>query len=140
MLRYFYSIKLFIYRLYQRRVQEADTKSCKNKFSKLFPTTVNRNCSCASTHCSNSSTSESSSTTQSTTITQMLSQNSKLYYVEQGLAPHTYEDPGLAVQQFANEIDPNDIKIESVIGGGLCPSFHFFSSFHTKIYFSLFIR
>jgi hypothetical protein len=92
--------------------------TCNNKFSKLFPT-VNRNCSCASTHCSTSSTSESSSTTQSTTITQMLSQNSKLYYVEQGLAPHTYEDPGLVVQQFANEIDPNDIKIESVIGGGL---------------------
>jgi serine/threonine protein kinase len=44
----------------------------------------------------------------------MLSQSSKLYYVD----PHTYEDPGLAVQQFANEIDPNDIKIESVIGGG----------------------
>ncbi|CAF0888020.1 unnamed protein product [Rotaria sordida] len=32
--------------------------------------------------------------------------------------PHTYEDPTKAVKDFARELDPNLIVIESVIGGG----------------------
>ncbi|CAF3631267.1 unnamed protein product [Rotaria socialis] len=32
--------------------------------------------------------------------------------------PHTYEDPTKAVRDFARELDPNLIVIESVIGGG----------------------
>jgi len=32
--------------------------------------------------------------------------------------PHTYEDPTKAVKDFAHELDPNLIVIESVIGGG----------------------
>lgn len=57
-----------------------------------------------------------SSTSPSTTCTtsQILERTSKLYYVD----PHTYEDPALAIQEFAQEISPLDIKIESVIGGG----------------------
>ncbi|CAM4851876.1 unnamed protein product, partial [Rotaria magnacalcarata] len=31
--------------------------------------------------------------------------------------PHTYEDPTKAVRDFARELDPNLIVIESVIGG-----------------------
>ncbi|CAF0868855.1 unnamed protein product [Adineta ricciae] len=33
--------------------------------------------------------------------------------------PHTYEDPTKAVNDFAHELDPNSIVIESVIGGGI---------------------
>jgi len=32
--------------------------------------------------------------------------------------PHTYEDPNLAVRQFAKEIDSKFITIEAIIGGG----------------------
>ncbi|XP_062888882.1 ephrin type-A receptor 8 isoform X1 [Mobula hypostoma] len=32
--------------------------------------------------------------------------------------PHTYEDPGLAVREFAREIEASRIKIEKVIGSG----------------------
>ncbi|PAA91664.1 hypothetical protein BOX15_Mlig010451g1 [Macrostomum lignano] len=32
--------------------------------------------------------------------------------------PHTYEDPSLALQEFAKEIDASWIAIESVLGGG----------------------
>jgi Eph receptor B1 len=32
--------------------------------------------------------------------------------------PHTYEDPNLAVRQFAKEIDARFITIEAIIGGG----------------------
>ncbi|XP_061436127.1 ephrin type-A receptor 7-like [Lethenteron reissneri] len=32
--------------------------------------------------------------------------------------PHAYEDPSLAVREFAKEIAPSAIKIEKVIGGG----------------------
>jgi hypothetical protein len=97
--------------------------------------------SCSSTKCitcssqntsSNSSTSSrissnspSTTCTSSTSSSQILNnqhhhsianhqRNSKLYYVD----PHTYEDPALAIQEFAQEISPLDIKIESVIGGG----------------------
>ncbi len=65
---------------------------------------------------SNSSSSSTSSTSPSTTCTtsQIIENSSKLYYVD----PHTYEDPALAIQEFAQEIAPLDIKIESVIGGG----------------------
>ncbi len=63
-----------------------------------------------------SSASTTSSTSPSTTCTtsQIIERNSKLYYVD----PHTYEDPAIAIQEFALEIAPLDIKIESVIGGG----------------------
>ncbi|CAF1122630.1 unnamed protein product [Adineta steineri] len=42
-----------------------------------------------------------------------LSTTSKTY-----VDPHTYEDPTKAVNDFAHELDPNLIVIESVIGGG----------------------
>lgn len=32
--------------------------------------------------------------------------------------PDTYEDPSLAVHEFAKEIDPSRIRIERVIGAG----------------------
>ena len=32
--------------------------------------------------------------------------------------PHTYEDPHIAVRQFAKEIDSRYITIEAIIGGG----------------------
>ena len=32
--------------------------------------------------------------------------------------PHTYEDPNIAVKQFAKEIDAKYITIEAIIGGG----------------------
>lgn len=32
--------------------------------------------------------------------------------------PHTYEDPNIAVKQFAKEIDARYISIEAIIGGG----------------------
>ena len=32
--------------------------------------------------------------------------------------PHTYEDPNIAVKQFAKEIDARYITIEAIIGGG----------------------
>lgn len=32
--------------------------------------------------------------------------------------PHTYEDPNIAVKQFAKEIDARYIGIEAIIGGG----------------------
>jgi ephrin-B len=63
---------------------------------------------------SNSSTTSSSSPSTTCTTSQIIENNSKLYYVD----PHTYEDPALAIQEFAQEIAPLDIKIESVIGGG----------------------
>ena len=37
--------------------------------------------------------------------------------------PCTYEDVGLAVQQFTREIPANCISIEEVIGGGECSWF-----------------
>ena len=33
--------------------------------------------------------------------------------------PHTYEDPNLAVRQFAKEISDRFITIEAIIGGGM---------------------
>ena len=75
------------------------------------------NCSSNSSSSSSStSSSSSSSSSPSTTCTtsQIIENSSKLYYVD----PHTYEDPALAIQEFAQEIAPLDIKIESVIGGG----------------------
>ena len=73
---------------------------------------------CSSSSSSNSSSSSSTtSTSPSTTCTtsQILEHTaSKLYYVD----PHNYEDPAIAIQEFAQEIAPLDIKIESVIGGG----------------------
>ena len=32
--------------------------------------------------------------------------------------PDTYEDPSLAIHEFAKEIDPSRIRIERVIGAG----------------------
>lgn len=82
------------------------TKSCSNKCI---------NCSNnISANSSSSSTTSSSSPSTTCTTSQILERNSKLYYVD----PHTYEDPALAIQEFAQEIQPLDIKIESVIGGG----------------------
>jgi hypothetical protein len=91
---------------------------------------MNKSCSTKCINCTNGNTSSSSnsstsasstssrmsSTSPSTTCTtsQILERTSKLYYVD----PHTYEDPALAIQEFAQEISPLDIKIESVIGGG----------------------
>lgn len=100
------------------------TKSCSSKC-------INCSTQNTSSASSNSSTSSRmSSTSPSTTCTTSSSsqildghhhhhhhhqqRNSKLYYVD----PHTYEDPALAIQEFAQEISPLDIKIESVIGGG----------------------
>lgn len=34
--------------------------------------------------------------------------------------PDTYEDPAWAVHEFAKEIEPARIRIERVIGAGLC--------------------
>lgn len=35
--------------------------------------------------------------------------------------PDTYEDPTQAVHEFTKEIDPSRIRIERVIGAGICP-------------------
>lgn len=79
---------------------------------------INKKCANKCNSCSNTNTSCSSSTSSSPsticTTSQIIERESKLYYVD----PHTYEDPTLAVQEFAQEISPLDIKIESVIGGG----------------------
>jgi len=78
-------------------------KGCSNK------------CINCSTNCSaNSSSSSSSSPSTTCTTSQIIERNSKLYYVD----PHTYQDPHECIQEFAQEIAPLDIKIESVIGGG----------------------
>lgn len=75
---------------------------------------------CSSSSSSHSSTESSASTTSSSspsttcTTSQILEHTSKSYYID----PHNYEDPALAIQEFAQEIAPLDIKIESVIGGG----------------------
>ena len=82
------------------------TKSCSNKC-------INCSTNCSSNSSSSSTTSSSSPSTTCTT-SQIIERNSKLYYVD----PHTYEDPAIAIQEFAQEIAPLDIKIESVIGGG----------------------
>ena len=39
--------------------------------------------------------------------------------------PDTYEDPSLAVHEFAKEIDPSRIRIERVIGAGKCQIYTF---------------
>jgi hypothetical protein len=83
---------------------------------------LGKSCSNSCINCSNgtanssssSSTASSSSPSTTCTTSQIIERNSKLYYVD----PHTYEDPALAIQEFAQEIAPLDIKIESVIGGG----------------------
>jgi Eph receptor B1 len=81
---------------------------------------LNKNCpgkcvSCSNTLSTNTSTTSSSSPSTTCTTSQIMEQsNTKLYYVD----PHTYEHPVLAIQEFAQEISPCDIKIESVIGGG----------------------
>ena len=38
--------------------------------------------------------------------------------------PFTYEDPNLAVHEFAKEIDASNIHIERVIGMGKKPNTH----------------
>jgi len=71
------------------------------------------NCSSSSTSSHSCSSSASPSTTSTTS--QILEETSKhSYYID----PHNYEDPVIAIQEFAQEIAPLDIKIESVIGGG----------------------
>jgi hypothetical protein len=97
-----------------------------NKCSSKACINCSTNSSAASTS-SSSSSSTASSTSPSTTCTRIINHtssttlersttcNSKLmYYVD----PHTYEDPAMCIQEFAQEISPLDIKIESVIGGG----------------------
>lgn len=71
------------------------------------------NCSSSSSQSSTTSTTSSSSPSTTCTTSQILEQT-KSYYID----PHNYEDPALAIQEFAQEIAPLDIKIESVIGGG----------------------
>jgi hypothetical protein len=90
-------------------------------FIEKFMPVLNKNCpgkcvSCSNTLTTNTSTTSSSSPSTTCTTSQIMEQssNSKLYYVD----PHTYEHPVLAIQEFAQEIAPVDIKIESVIGGG----------------------
>lgn len=39
--------------------------------------------------------------------------------------PDTYEDPSIAVHEFAKEIDPSRIRIERVIGAGKCQIYAF---------------
>lgn len=61
--------------------------------------------------------STSTSTTSSggsSPLWQPILSNSKTY-----IDPHTYEDPTKAVNEFATELLPSNIKIESVIGGGM---------------------
>ena len=83
------------------------SKSCSNKC-------INCSTNCSANSSSSSSTTSSSSPSTTCTTSQIIERNSKLYYVD----PHTYEDPAIAIQEFAQEIAPLDIKIESVIGGG----------------------
>lgn len=109
------------------------TKNCPGKCMNCSHTnnTSNHSNNTLTTNTStNSSTSSSSSPSTTCTASQIMehyhrhsrlansqqanSTSSKLYYVD----PHTYEHPVLAIQEFAQEISPNDIKIESVIGGG----------------------
>ena len=68
---------------------------------------------------SSMSTSTSGSSPSTTCTTSHIVEHSAagapdLYYVD----PHTYEDPARVVPHFAQEISPQHIKIESVIGGG----------------------
>lgn len=89
------------------------TKSCSNKCINCTSQNTSSSSSSSSTSSRMSSTSPSTTCTTSSQILEH-NRNSKLYYVD----PHTYEDPALAIQEFAQEISPLDIKIESVIGGG----------------------
>ena len=96
-----------------------DRKYTCEKHLKKFMPVLTKNCqrkciSCSNTLSTNTSTTSSSSPSTTCTTSQIMEQNSKLYYVD----PHTYEHPVLAIQEFAQEISPVDIKIESVIGGG----------------------
>lgn len=99
--------------------------SCDKHIRRFMPLYRNKSDSrkcmnCSSSSSSHSSTASSSSTTSSSspsttcTTSQILEQTSKSYYID----PHNYEDPAIAIQEFAQEIAPLDIKIESVIGGG----------------------
>lgn len=73
------------------------------------------NCSSSSgSHCSTASSSSTSPSTTCTTSQILEHATGKSYYID----PHNYEDPALCIQEFAQEIAPLDIKIESVIGGG----------------------
>jgi len=106
-------------------LKEKPNLSC-NKHIRRFMPLYNRSSTAKSDssqakcmNCSSSSSSSHScsSASPSTTCTtsQILEETSKhSYYID----PHNYEDPAIAIQEFAQEIAPLDIKIESVIGGG----------------------
>ncbi len=90
----------------------ASSYSCEKHLGKVFTaTSLSRSCSAKCIDCNNGSANSSSSTTSSSpsTIctTSQIDRNNKLYYVD----PHTYEDPAMVIQEFAQEISPVDIKV-----------------------------
>lgn len=74
----------------------------------------NKCINCSTNGSANSSSASSTSSPSTTCTTSHINDRSSKYFYDH----HTYEDPAIAIQGFAQEISPNDIIIESVIGGG----------------------
>lgn len=123
MVTIFICIAIFIRRFHVKKIKDRKF-NCDKHIRRFMPlyrnksTASSRKCmNCSSSSGSHCSTASSSSTSPSTTCTtsQILEHaTGKSYYID----PHNYEDPALCIQEFAQEIAPLDIKIESVIGGG----------------------